>query len=72
MNMVEYDFSPKAVSMLAHAFHQVWALQPFDIARPVIHVRGGGHLTAHFHACNHDRVKVSAGGIDRGGISGRA
>jgi len=50
LNLVEHDFGLEALGVLAHPFHQIRPHQPFHIARPVVHLGGGGQLAAHLQA----------------------
>ncbi|ERO65161.1 hypothetical protein P308_20400 [Pseudomonas piscis] len=72
MNVVIDDLGVEALGVFLHAFHQYGAGQAFDIARPVVHFRGGGQLAAGLQAGDHGRFEVGPGGVDRGAVAGRA
>ena len=54
----------------AHALHQLRALQMLDIARPIVHIRGGHELAALFQPGDQEGRTIGAGRVDCGGISG--
>jgi len=55
--------------MLEHAVHQLGTLHPFPVARPVVHIGGGGQLAALFHAGDQNRVEIGARSINGRGIT---
>ena len=70
--MVELDGDAVAFDMLLHPGHQVRALQPLDIPRPVVDIGGQHQLAALLHAGDEEQVEVGPGGVDGGGITRRA
>jgi hypothetical protein len=50
--MVKNDFGIEALSMLQKAIHELWALDPIGISRPVFDVSGGHELTPLSQASN--------------------
>ncbi len=69
---VEYHLGLEALGVFAHALHEIRALKAADVARPVVHVRGGGHLPAHLQAGDEHRVEAGAGRVDGGSVAGGA
>ena len=55
--------------MLLHALHPGGPLQALNIARPVVHVGGGGELATGLHSGDDHRFKIGAGGVDRCGVA---
>ena len=68
---VEYDLGVEALGMGAHALHERRSLQAADVARPVVHIGGGGHLPTDFEAGNQHRLQVGAGRVHGSGVAGR-
>jgi hypothetical protein len=70
MNVIENDLGVKALGVTAHPIHQIGPHQAFHIAGPVIHLGGGGQLTAHLQSGDQHRLQIGAGGVNGGGIAG--
>ncbi|KXS51760.1 MAG: DNA segregation ATPase FtsK/SpoIIIE, S-DNA-T family [Marinobacter sp. T13-3] len=61
----------EALGMLLHALHQFRTLDAVVVARPVVYVRGGGQLAAHFNTGDQCRVQVSPCRVYGSGVAGR-
>ena len=72
VDVVEDDLGVEALGVLQEALHQVRALHAVDVGRPVVDVGGGHQLAALRDAGDQHRLEVGAGGVDRGGVAGRA
>ncbi len=72
MDMIEDDLGVEALGMFLEARHQVRPLHAVGIGRPVVDFGGGHQLAALGHAGDQHRLEVGAGGIDGGGVTGRA
>ena len=55
-----------------HLLHQPGALDDVAEAGIILDVGGGGELAAGLDALDDDRREAGAGGVDGGGIAGRA
>jgi hypothetical protein len=62
----------EALGVPPHPVHQVGALQPLDVAGPVVDVGRRHQLAALLESGDQHRLQVGAGGIDRGRVAGRA
>ena len=71
VDVVEDRLRAESPGMGLHASHEIRPLQSLDVARPVVDVRGGGHLPAHLEAGHHDRGEVRAGRVQGGRAPGR-
>ena len=71
VNVIEDRLRTEPRRVGVHAGHQVRALQSLDVARPVVDVGGGRHLTAHLESGDHDRVQVRTGRIESRRATGR-
>jgi hypothetical protein len=69
---VEYHLGLEALGVLAHALHELRALQTTDVTRPVVHIRGGRHLSTHLEAGNQHRAQVGTSRIDGRRVAGGA
>ncbi len=72
VDVVEDDLCLEALGMLAHALHQIRALQAFHITGPVIDIGGGGELTAHLHSGNQQWLEVGPCSIYSSAVASRA
>jgi hypothetical protein len=72
VDVVEDDLGVEALGVLLEARHQVGALHAVGVGRPVVHVGGGHQLAALGQAGDEQRLQVGAGGVDGGGVAGRA
>ena len=72
VDMVEDDLGLEALGMRLHARHQVRTHQAVGIARPVVDLGRRHQLAALLQAGDQHRLEVGAGGIDGGGVAGRA
>ena len=70
MDMVVDDFRVVSLGVSQHAVHEFRALQPLDVAWPVVDIRRRHELPALFDARNDDGIQVRARGVDRRGIAG--
>jgi hypothetical protein len=66
------DFGADMGGLLLHLLHQPRALDHVGKTRIVFDVGGDGELAAGLDALDQDRFEHRAGGIDRGGVTGRA
>jgi hypothetical protein len=62
----------EALGVLQEALHQVGALHAVHVGGPVVDLGGGHQLAALGHAGDEHRLEVGAGGVERGGVAGRA
>src|SRR5699024_2064961 len=60
----------ETLRLVAHFVHQLWALDALGEAREVLHLGGLHQQAAEVHALEDDRLKLGAGGVDRGGVAG--
>jgi hypothetical protein len=58
--------------VLLEALHQVRPLHAGDVGGPVVDVGGRHQLAALRQAGDQHRLEVGAGGVDGGGVAGRA
>ena len=72
LNVIKNNFSIKAFCVFLHALHEVWALQAFHVAGPIIHFGGGGELAALLHAGDHHGIEICTGGVNGGAPAGGA
>ena len=72
MDVVVHQFRAEPQSMLLHALHERRAHQAMRVTGPIVHFGGGHQLAAHFKAGHQQRRAVGAGGVDGGGVAGRA
>ena len=70
MDMVVDDFRVVALRMPQHAVHEFRALQPLDVAWPVVYIGRRHELPALFDAGNDDGIQVRARGVDRRRVAG--
>ena len=54
-----------------HPLHEIRALQAVVIARPVVHIRGGRELAAHFDAGDQRRLEIGPRCVERRRAAGR-
>ncbi len=57
--------------LLLHLLHQPGALDDVGEARIILDIGGDGELAAGLDALNQHRLQHRAGGVDRGGVTGR-
>ena len=72
VDVVHHQFGAKALGMRLQALHQIRPLHAGHISGPVVHFSGVHELPALGHAGDEHGLKIGAGGIDGGGIAGRA
>ena len=72
VDVVKDNFGLETLGMLAHALHQIRALQTFHVTRPVIDVSGGGQLTTHLHTGDQQWLQVGPRCIDSCAVASRA
>ena len=72
VNMVVDEFGVEALGVLLEAGHQIRPLDAHGVGRPVVDVGGGHQLAAGSQPGDDHRLQVGAGGVDRGGVAGRA
>jgi hypothetical protein len=72
VDVVKHDLGVEALGMLLETLHQVRTLDTVHVSGPVVHFGGGHELTALSHAGDQKRFQVSAGGVNRCGVPGRA
>ncbi|MNT50971.1 hypothetical protein D3C72_1879140 [compost metagenome] len=70
--MVEHDLRLEAFGVLEKALHQLRPLHAVHVGRPVVDLGRGHELTALRDARDEQRLEVGAGGVDGGGVAGRA
>ncbi len=68
--MIVDDLGIEALGMAQHAVHEFGALQPLDVAGPVIHAGRGHQLAALLDTGDQDRVQVRSCSVDGGGVAG--
>ena len=71
-DVVKNHFRLEALGVLQKPLHQLRALHALGIGGPVVHIGGGHQLATLGHSGDQHRLEVGAGGIDGGGIAGRA
>ena len=62
----------ETLRMSAHPLHQIRSLHAVLVSRPVVHAGCAHQLATLLQTGDQGRVKVGAGGINRGGIAGRS
>ena len=62
----------KRRACFSKAGHQIRTHDAVGVGGPVVHVGGGHQLAALGQAGDQDGLEVGAGGMDRGGVAGRA
>ena len=72
VDVVEDDLCLEALGVLQEALHQRRALHAVHVGGPVVHLGGGGELSALRHAGDEHGVQVGAGGVDSSAIAGGA
>ncbi len=72
MDVIEQDLGLEAFGVCLHAGHQVGTGQAVWIARPVVHLGGGGQLTALLESGDQHRLEIGACCVDGGGVAGWA
>jgi len=70
--VVEHDLRFEALGVFQKALHQFRALHAVHVGGPVVDLGGGHQLATLGHAGDQQRVEVGTGGIDGGGVAGRA
>lgn len=71
------NLSAESGRLLAHVVHERWASDALGETREVLDLGGGGELTAGSgatskHTLVHNRLQLSSGEVDGGGVGGRA
>ena len=72
VDVVEHNLGLEALGVLQKTLHQFRALHAVDVGRPVVYFGGGHELAALGDACHQHGAQVGAGGVDGGGVAGRA
>jgi hypothetical protein len=72
VDVVKDDFGLESLGMFLKALHQVGALHTVHVGGPVVHLGGGHQLASLGHAGDQQGFEVGAGGVDSGGVTGRA
>ena len=68
---IDDDLGADMVGLLLHLLHQPGALDDVGEAGIVLDLGGDGELAAGLDARDQHRLQHGAGGIDRGGVTGR-
>ncbi len=68
----EPHLGPEALGLLLQILHHGGTIHTFRVSREIIHLGGGGQLSAHLHPGIHHRFEVGPGRINGSGITGRA
>src|SRR6266403_581010 len=72
VDLIDHDVGIEALRMPVEPFHQLRALHPVGIGRPVVDVRRGRQLAALCQTCDQSRGQVGARRIDGGRVAGRS
>ena len=72
VDVVEDDLCLEALGVLQEALHQRRALHAVHVGGPVVHLGGGGELSALRHAGDEHGVQVGARGVNGGGVASGA
>src|SRR5699024_6981544 len=70
LDVLHAQVGAETLRLVAHFVHQLWALDALGEAREVLHLGGLHQQAAEVHALEDDRLKLGAGGVDRGGVAG--
>ena len=72
VDVVEHDLGVETLGVLLEALHQVGSHHAVDVGGPVVDIGRRHQLAALRDAGDQHRLEVRSGGIDGGGIAGRA
>ena len=72
MNVIKNNNGAEALCMLLKTLHELRPLHAVSVRGPVVNVSGDGELTPLLQAGDEDGLQVSARGVHRGGVTGRA